>query len=260
MLLLETPRCWGQNLYVLEVASMCSTEVAHAAAGRYGCLAIKLWSQLPCAMIRIWSCSNFKCIPQTHHPPCPNHTWRHLTILHCVHPIPSMFSQRLVFCSSSIQFPHNWCLRFASRLLLNHMWIAVFLKLLGVFQVIWAQLQSFKTLFFCTLWSSKFQRVKPSHGDLNSVSALYHIRFSVQYIAFVVSHVSNDSSKSCAKAEAVAAMAKELHQFWGTLEVEFHSFHRALCTRKTTRQCLTSMAWSAEVRCWKIAAMMLYKC
>lgn len=77
----------------------------------------------------------------------------------------------------------------------------------------------------------------------NSVSALYHIRFSVQYIAFFVSHVSNDSSKSCAKAEAVAAMAKELHQLWGTLEIEIHSFHRALCNSKPTRQCLTMMLY-----------------
>ena len=90
---------------------------------------------------------------------------------------------------------------------------------LGVFQVIWTHLKSLNTLNFCTLWSSDFQRVKPSR-DLNSVSALYHICFSVQYIVFFVSHVSNDSSKSCAKAEAVAAMeAKELHQNWGTLEV-----------------------------------------
>lgn len=189
-------------------------------------------------MIRIWSCSNSKCIrtntsstlPRPHLATFDNFTLCPSDSIHvfaapCVLLLEHTISPQLM---PSLRLPSP---------LKSHvtMWIVVFLKLLSVFQVIWAQLKSFKTLFVCTLWSSDFQRVKLSHGDLNSVSALYHIRFSVQYIAFFVSHVSNDSSKSCAKAEAVAAMAKELHQLWGTLEIEIHSFHRALCNRKPTR-------------------------
>ena len=131
-------------------------------------------------MIRIWSCSNSNCIctntssthgvPKTHlatcdHTLCPPDSIPVFAVP-CVLLLEHTISPQLM---PSLRLPSP---------LKSHVDCGVF-----TCQVIWTHLKSLNTLNFCTLWSSDFQRVKQSR-DLNSVSALYHICFSVRFTRF----------------------------------------------------------------------------